>query len=136
MGYKKNTRYLFLNNILWNGKNDRIKHTVMIHGYKEGGLIMLNIKSFCCALKMSWIYVMNYQNHLFSNAGGLYFLVQRWVGDTILYLHKKSLEVLGGKLNPFWNKVFCNFLELKSMDIDICYTNAVLSQYIWFSTDS
>jgi hypothetical protein len=46
MGYKKNTIYLFLNNFLWNGKNDRIKHRVMIHGYEEGGLIMLNINFF------------------------------------------------------------------------------------------
>jgi len=42
-------------------------------------------------------------------------------------------ELLTGKLNPFWNDVFCNFLELKSMDIDICDKNDVLSQSIWFN---
>ena len=46
--------------------------------------------------------------------------IQRWGGDTILYLNKKGLEVLTRKLNPFWNDVFCNFSELKSTDIDIC----------------
>jgi hypothetical protein len=35
--------------------------------------------------------------------------------------------------NPFWNNVFCNFSELKSMDIDICDKNDVLGQSIWFN---
>jgi hypothetical protein len=42
-------------NFLWNGKNDKIKRTVMINGYEEGGLKMPHIKSFYCTLKMSWI---------------------------------------------------------------------------------
>jgi len=29
------------------------------------------------------------------------------------------LEVLEGELNTFWNDVFCNLSELKSMDTDI-----------------
>jgi hypothetical protein len=44
-----------------------------------------------------------------------------------------GLEVLAGKLNPFWNDVFCIFSELKSTDIDICDKNDVLSQSIWFN---
>jgi hypothetical protein len=53
MGNKRNTGHLY--NFLWNGKKDKIKCTVMINGYEEGGLKMQHIKSFCCALKMSLI---------------------------------------------------------------------------------
>ena len=34
MGNKRNTGHFFYN-LLWNGMNDKIKGTVMIHGYKE-----------------------------------------------------------------------------------------------------
>jgi hypothetical protein len=60
--------------------------------------------------------------------------IQRWGwgGDNILYLNKKGLEVLAGKLNPFWNDVFCIFSELKSTDIDICDKNDVLNVLYFF----
>jgi hypothetical protein len=45
-----------------------------------------------------------------------------------------GLEILAGKLNPFWNDEFCNFSELKLMNIDICDNNDALSQSIWFNS--
>ena len=35
MGNKRNTEHFFYN-LLWNGKNDKNKRTVMINGYEEG----------------------------------------------------------------------------------------------------
>ena len=40
---------------LWDGKGDKIKRTVVINGYQEGGIKMLDIKSFNSALKATWI---------------------------------------------------------------------------------
>ena len=40
---------------LWDGKGDKIKRTVVINDYQEGGIKMLEIKSFNSALKATWI---------------------------------------------------------------------------------
>ena len=39
----------------WDGKGDKIKRTVVIKDYQEGGIKMLDIKSFNSALKATWI---------------------------------------------------------------------------------
>jgi hypothetical protein len=41
---------------LWNGKKDKIKRSIIINEYEEGGLKMPNIQSFYRALKMSWLH--------------------------------------------------------------------------------
>ena len=40
-----------LYNFLWDGRGDKIKRSVMLNEYKDGGLKMLDIQSFNCALK-------------------------------------------------------------------------------------
>ena len=40
---------------LWSGRGDKIKRDVMISDYKNGGLRMINIKSFNKALKSTWV---------------------------------------------------------------------------------
>ena len=44
-----------LYNFLWDGKGDKIKRSVMLNEYKDGGLKMLDIQSFNCALKTKWV---------------------------------------------------------------------------------
>ena len=40
---------------LWDGKGDKIKRDIMISDYENGGLKMIDIKSFNKALKSTWI---------------------------------------------------------------------------------
>ena len=40
---------------LWSGKGDKIKRTIMISDYLNGGLRMIDIKSFNMALKSAWV---------------------------------------------------------------------------------
>ena len=44
--------YIFL----WNGKKDKIKRSVIINEYEEGGLTIPHIQSFYKALKLSWLH--------------------------------------------------------------------------------
>ena len=44
-----------LYNFLWDGRGDKIKRSVIINEYKDGGLNMLDIQSFNCALKVKWV---------------------------------------------------------------------------------
>ena len=40
---------------LWNDKKDKIKRSIMINDYPEGGLKMIDIASFNKSLKATWI---------------------------------------------------------------------------------
>jgi len=44
-----------LYNFLWDGKGDKIKRSVILNEYKDGGLRMLDIRSFNHALKSKWV---------------------------------------------------------------------------------
>ena len=44
-----------LYNFLWDGSGDKIKRSVMLNEYKDGGLKMLDIRSFNYALKSKWV---------------------------------------------------------------------------------
>jgi hypothetical protein len=40
---------------LWSGKNDKIKRKTIIADYNDGGLKMLDLRSFLCAQKVMWV---------------------------------------------------------------------------------
>ena len=42
-------------NFLWNDKSDKIKRSIMINDYSEGGLKMIDTASFNRSLKATWI---------------------------------------------------------------------------------
>ena len=42
-------------NFLWSSKGDKIKRNVMIGDYSDGGLKMIDLKSFNKALKSTWV---------------------------------------------------------------------------------
>ena len=44
-----------LYNFLWDGKGDKVKRSVMLNEYKDGGLKMLDIRSSNYALKSKWV---------------------------------------------------------------------------------
>ena len=44
-----------LYNFRWDGRGDKIKRSVMLNEYKEGGLKMLDIQSFNYALTSKWV---------------------------------------------------------------------------------
>jgi hypothetical protein len=91
---------------LWNGKKDKIKRSIIINEYEEGGLKMPNIQSFYKALKMSWLHKLldpfNHSPWKVLLLGSM----QKWGGSNILYLSKEGLEKIAEKVNPFWKDVF------------------------------
>jgi hypothetical protein len=71
---------------LWNGKKDKIKRSVIINEYEEGGLKMPHIQSFNKALKMSWLHkLLDPFNHSPWKVLLLGY-IQKWGGSNILYL--------------------------------------------------
>ena len=75
---------------IWNNKPAKIKHSILINDIKNGGLKLLDPKSFCEALKLSWVKrILGKENSCIWST-----LVQ------------KQLECVGG--NFIWK---CNFTE-------------------------
>ena len=87
-----------LYDFLWDGKGDKIKRTVMVNDYENGGLKMLDIFTFNKSLKVSWLH--NFFDK--SNKG-------KWK-----YILEENLEKLGGKrmLSGFITKEDAGLLEI------------------------
>ena len=75
---------------IWNNKPAKIKHSILINDIKDGGLKLLDPKSFCEALKLSW----------------LKRILEKENSRTWTTLVQKQLECVGG--NFIWK---CNFSE-------------------------
>ena len=62
-----------INNIfykfLWDGKGDKIKRSIMISDYENGGLRMLDLNSVNKALKLSWVRKYLNDSHQVMNSG-------------------------------------------------------------------
>jgi hypothetical protein len=118
---------------LWNGKKDKIKRSVIINEYEEGGLKMPNIQSFYKALKMSWLHKLldpfNHSPWKVLLLGS----IQKWGGSNILYLSKESLEKIAEKVNPFWKDYFFNLSELKQEKGELVDIQHILSQPLWLN---
>ena len=54
-------------NFIWYGKRDQIKRSMLINEYTNGGLKMIDPKSFCRYLKVIWIKRLVSSNGLWQN---------------------------------------------------------------------
>ena len=52
---------------IWYGKRDKIKRSMLMNDYKNGGLKMIDPKSFCIYLKVIWINRLVSSNGLWQN---------------------------------------------------------------------
>ena len=102
-----------INNILftflWN-KKTKLKTSICVKQYSEGGLKMINIKAFIDALKLTWLrrlitYDSKWQHFIKS-----YIDLNKLMGCHLNYIEhcKKSLK------NPFWVDVLNAFIKINS----------------------
>ena len=102
-----------INNILftflWNMKT-KLKTSICVKQYSEGGLKMINIKAFIDALKLTWLrrlitYDSKWQHFIKS-----YIDLNKLMGCHLNYIEhcKKSIE------NPFWMDVLNAFIKINS----------------------
>lgn len=93
---------------LWNGKRSKIKKSIIFKQYSEGGLRMLNIRSFLSAMKLSWL------KRLLMDS--------EWKEFTLnLYSELENLNKFGTDYaniviknisNPFWKDVMKHYKTL------------------------
>ena len=123
-----------LNNLffdfLWSGKGDKIKRHVIIRDLKNGGLKMIDIRSFNKALKCAWI-----KKYLDENNKGKWkcffdYDLENFGGATFFRnLSMKDVKEISHPFNPFL-KVVEIWAELSYED-EITSVDSFLSQSLW-----
>ena len=120
---------------LWNGKGDKIKRTVIIKDYDEGGLKMININVFNQSLKVSWI--KKYLDQ--TNRGKWKFVfddsLKKYRDEAIFSynLHKDDIPMLGIS-NPFVREVLDTWTELHFSDVATINHANIGDQIIWYNS--
>ena len=128
--FLKSLQSLFFKSF-WSGAKDRIKRTVSIKNYDQGGLRMLDINAFNAALKLTWIRrLQNAEKTKWVNL-----LESQWsdynkfttFGDGFV---KQNLR----KLNTFWQDVFQAWNQLMTA-AGKKSTDDYLNEPIWLNKD-
>ena len=94
----------------WNGKKDKIKRSVIINEYEEGGLKCHIFKLFTKPLKCHKL--LDPFNHSPRKIILLGY-IQKWGGSNILYLNKEGLEKIAEKLTRF-GKMFFELIRVET----------------------
>ena len=117
---------------LWSGREDKIKRDVMISDYKNGGLRMIDIKSFNKALKSTWV-----KKYLDNNNHGKWKLLfdseLRDCGGDVIFkgnLNKSDLAKFIHVSDAFTTEILKIWSEI-SYDSNITSTENLLSLPLW-----
>ena len=74
---------------IWYGKRDKIKRSMLMNDYKNGGLKVIDPKSFCRYLKVIWIKRLVSSNGLWQNL--IKTILIDYGSDTIFSFKKKTV---------------------------------------------
>lgn len=116
-------------NFLWSNRPDKIKRTVVIQDYENGGLRMIDIRTFMNALKITWI-----RRQLIAHKDC--FEIHNW-----LYPFTKKFFIYGSDFivnnldrihNPFWYDVYKGLHEF-SLSYKPLTWKEFLSTPLWFN---
>ena len=117
---------------LWNGKNDKIKRTEIINNYSDGGLRMLDLKTFSRSLKFTWI--QKYLNNKNNEKWKIFFdyHLSRYGGPFIFScnISKEDIKYLEIP-NQFLNEILELRAEVHFIEKDCLDQNAKKKQSIW-----
>lgn len=114
-------------NFLWNNKTSKIKKSVIIKQYSDGGLNMINLNAFIEALKSTWI------RRLLINDCKWQKLIKLDIDiDKLSGCYTKYVEnIIKNITNSFWKNVLQSFININEKK---CVTeSAILQSPIFFN---
>ena len=93
---------------LWNNKPAKIKKSVVCKSYTDGGLQMIDVKSYIIALKLTWLKRINREGSLQRLTFNLFpkFINLPKMREEYIHSCLKSCN------NPFWREVLIHFKSL------------------------
>jgi len=117
---------------LWDNKGDKIKRSVMINDYKNGGLKMVDIASFTKSLKTAWIKkYLDDSNH--GKWKDFFELELRKYGGKLVFtcnLNKLDTSKLISVQDPFLQEILEIWSEV-NFDDKVETKQQFLEQHIW-----
>ena len=113
---------------VWGSKRDPVKRAKLIQSFTAGGLRMVDVRSFCTSMKLTWL-----KRLMTSNATWTHIVEGELPAiETVLQFGSKHLENLTKKVqNKFWSDVLKGFASFSRV-----YTpeeTKVLYESVWFS---
>ena len=103
-----------LYDFLWN-KNPKIKITVVIKKYIEGGLNMINLNAFVSALKSTWIRRLLLNESKWQEIIKIHINLEMLTSCNVEYIQ----DILSTLNNQFWKDVLKSFLDI-NYKTEIC----------------
>ena len=103
-----------LYDFLWN-KNPKIKKTVVIKKYIEGGLNMITLNAFVSALKSTWIRRLLLNESKWQEIIKIHINLEMLTSCNVEYIQ----DILSTLNNQFWKDVLKSFLDI-NYKTDIC----------------
>jgi hypothetical protein len=100
---------------IWEG-NVKIKQSILVREYCDGGLKMINLMAFIKALKLSWLRRLTY--------GGIWsYIISEYVDmQKLFHCGKHYIDKIAKQLlNSFWKdtmEAFANLIEIKSVNVN------------------
>lgn len=104
-----NTINEILYDFLWN-KKAKIKKAIIVKQYFEGGLKMVNLQAFICALKATWIRRLITSNSKWQCYITSYISIEKLTAFDTGYVEEKLKDIK----NHFWKDVLIALLKLKN----------------------
>ena len=97
-----------LYSFLWNGKQSKIKKSVICKHYGEGGLRMLNIRSFLSSMKIRWL------KRLMGESSWKRFTINLYPNlENVFNLGSEYADIISSSIgNPFWIDVMKHYKRL------------------------
>ena len=115
---------------LWNGKQGKIKRSVIEKQYFEGGLKMLNVRNFLSSMKISWLRRLSFDSewkdftlNLFPRLGHL-----KHFGAEYANIIIENVE------NPFWKDVVKHYKKLCTK-CSVSSVHEFMSECIHYNTN-
>ena len=112
-------------NFIWQSRTDRVKRDILMQNYDKGGLKMVNLRHYICALKGSWIRKLITKDSKYINIfESKYTNISDLINRGTEFINK----LITNNNNPFWNDVLeswiqiCEKIEPVTFD-DILMTN-------------
>ena len=121
---------------LWNGKRDRISRKSIMLPHSDGGIGMIDVKTFIDAVKVTWARREIRSNHIWATL----FSQNISTGECIWDRNSASLKILSQRIkNKFWKDVVnATALFMESYKInneDLIYCNIWYSDVTKFKSD-
>ena len=113
-------------NYIWDSKTDRISRKSIIQDYHDGGLRMINVKSFIKSLKLTWIRRLLLYD---SSWNKLFFDIMPDIFKHFTEFGSSFIKKMVSKTNnPFWKDVFISLNDYMNVQPD----EFILSP-LWFN---